>query len=169
MTLNLFYFLSFLGVLCALLVVFSKSPVHSVLYLILTFFTIAAHYVLLNAQFLAAVHVIVYAGAIMVLFLYVIMLLNLNEEAEPHKTNTLKVAAAICSGALLVILVGSLKGTQLLSEQHEVVAELGTVKSLGRVLFSDYLLPFEITSILLMAAMVGAVMLGKPEKDQTTK
>ena len=169
MTLNLFYFLSFLGVLSALLVVFSKSPVHSVLYLILTFFTIAGHYVLLNAQFLAAVHVIVYAGAIMVLFLYVIMLLNLNKESEPHKSNFLKFAAAICSGALLVILVGSLKGTELVTTQNVVVADLGTVKSLGRILFTEYLLPFEITSVLLMAAMVGAVMLGKPEKDQDTK
>ena len=76
MTLNVFYFLSFVAVLSALMVVFSKSPVYSVLYLIITFFCIAGHYVLLNAQFLAAVHVIVYAGAIMVLFLYVIMLLE---------------------------------------------------------------------------------------------
>jgi NADH-quinone oxidoreductase subunit J len=169
LTLNLFYFLSFLGILCAMLVVFSKSPVHSVLYLILTFFTIAGHYVLLNAEFLAAVHVIVYAGAIMVLFLYVIMLLNLNKEDEPHKSNSLKFAAAISAGALLVILIASLKGTELVSTQNTVVANIGTVKSLGRVLFTDYLLPFEITSLLLMAAMVGAVMLGKPEKDQSTK
>jgi len=88
-TLNVFYFLSFFGIICALLVVFSKNPVYSVLYLILTFFAIAGHYILLNAQFLAAVHVIVYAGAIMVLFLYVIMLLNLNQESEPHKSTFL--------------------------------------------------------------------------------
>jgi len=169
LTLNLFYFLSFLGVLCALLVVFSKSPVHSVLYLILTFFTIAGHYVLLNAEFLAAVHVIVYAGAIMVLFLYVIMLLNLNKEDEPHKSNLLKGAAAVSAGALLVILIASLKGTDLMNVQNEVTADIGTVKSLGKILFNEYLLPFEITSVLLMASMVGAVMLGKPEKDQDTK
>jgi NADH-quinone oxidoreductase subunit J len=170
LTLNLFYFLSFLGVLCALLVVFSKSPVHSVLYLILAFFTIAGHYILLNAEFLAAVHVIVYAGAIMVLFLYVIMLLNLNKESEPHKSNLLKSAAAICAGALLVILIGSLKGTELYNnESSAVMADFGTVKNLGRILFNEYLLPFEITSVLLMASMVGAVMLGKPEKDQDTK
>ena len=114
MTLNLFYFLSFVAVLSALMVVFSKNPVYSVLYLIITFFAIAGHYVLMKAEFLAVVHVIVYAGAIMVLFLYVIMLLNLNKETEPHKSNILKFAATICAGLLLIVLVGSLKGTELL-------------------------------------------------------
>jgi NADH-quinone oxidoreductase subunit J len=161
-TLNFFYFLSFLAVLSAIMVVLSKNPVHSVLYLIITFFCIAGHYVLLNAQFLAAVHVIVYAGAIMVLFLYVIMLLNLNEETEPHKSSILKVTATICGGLLLVILVGSLRGTESLiqgSDSHSI----GLVKNLGKVMFSEFLLPFEVTSILLLAAMVGAVMLGKQE------
>ncbi len=114
MTLNLFYFLSFVAVLSALMVVFSKNPVYSVLYLIITFFAIACHYVLMKAEFLAVVHVIVYAGAIMVLFLYVIMLLNLNKETEPHKSNILKFAATICAGLLLIVLVGSLKGAELL-------------------------------------------------------
>lgn len=163
MTLNLFYFLSFLGILSALLVVFSKNPVHSVLYLIITFFVIAAHYVLLNAQFLAIVHVIVYAGAIMVLFLYVIMLLNLNQEAEPHKSNLIRFAATISAGLLLLVLVGTLKGTDQMLVQSAAPVEVGLVKSLGRVLFKEYMLPFEISSILLLAAMVGAVMLGKPD------
>ena len=114
MTLNLFYFLSFVAVLSALMVVFSKNPVYSVLYLIITFFAIACHYVLMKAEFLAVVHLIVYAGAIMVLFLYVIMLLNLNKETEPHKSNILKFAATICAGLLLIVLVGSLKGAELL-------------------------------------------------------
>src|SRR3954471_14413922 len=126
MTLNLFYFLSFLAVLSALMVVFSKNPVYSVLYLIITFFAIAGHYILLNAQFLAAVHVIVYAGAIMVLFLYVIMLLNLNTETEPHKSNIVKVAATVCAGLLMIVLVGSLKGTELLAKQAPV-SDVGLV------------------------------------------
>jgi NADH-quinone oxidoreductase subunit J len=159
-TLYLFYFLSFLAVLFAILVVLAKNPVHSVLYLILTFFSIAGHYVLMNAQFLAAVHVIVYAGAIMVLFLYVIMLLNLNEETEPHKPALLKVSATVCSGLLLVILVGSLKGVEKIVTSP-VSAEIGTVKNLGKIMFNEFLLPFEVTSVLLLAAMVGAVMLGK--------
>ena len=165
MTLNLFYFLSFFGVICALLVVFSRNAVHSVLYLILTFFAIAGHYILLNAQFLAAVHVIVYAGAIMVLFLYVIMLLNLNQEAEPHKSTVLKFAAAISAGLLLTVFVGSLKGTELMVQQQGATGDVGLVKSLGRLLFTEYLLPFEISSVLLLAAMVGAVMLGKSEQN----
>ena len=164
MTLNLFYFLSFVAIFSALLVVFSRNPVYSVLYLIITFFTIAGHYVLLNAQFLAAVHVIVYAGAIMVLFLYVIMLLNLNTETEPHKSNLLKFAAAICAGLLMIVLVGSLEGSELLLQQPAQVHDVGLVKNLGKVLFTDFLLPFEIASVLLLAAMIGAVMLGKFEK-----
>jgi NADH-quinone oxidoreductase subunit J len=164
-TLNLFYFLSFVAVLSALMVVFSKNPVYSVLYLIITFFAIAGHYVLMKAEFLAVVHLIVYAGAIMVLFLYVIMLLNLNRETEPHKNNILKFAATICSGLLLIVLVGSLKGADLLVKAKSGAdSSIGDVKNLGKVLFTDFLLPFEIASILLLAAMVGVVMLAKSEK-----
>ncbi len=162
MALNLFYFLSFLAVLSALLVVFSKNPVHSVLYLIITFFSIGGHYLLLNAEFLFVVHIIVYAGAIMVLFLYVIMLLNLNKESEPHKSNLLKVAATICGGLFLIILVGSLKGAESMMQVEG--SSIGYVKNLGKVLFNEFMLPFEISSVLLLAAMVGAVMLGKAEK-----
>ena len=166
MTLNLFYFLSFVGVLCALMVVFSKNPVHSVLYLIITFFAIAGHYLLLNAQFLFVTHIIVYAGAIMVLFLYVIMLLNLNNETEPHKRSLLKVAASICGGMLMLILIASLKGTENINPPSVEVKDIGLVKSLGNVLFTEFLLPFEVCSVLLLAAMVGAVMLAKSEKNE---
>lgn len=159
MILNLFYFLSFLAVLSAFMVVFSKSPVHSVLYLIITFFCIGGHYVLLNAQFLAVVHIIVYAGAIMVLFLYVLMLLNLNEESEPQKGTVMKFAAVICGGLIMVLLVGSLRGTEEMMITQ--TTDIGMVKTLGKVMFTKFLLPFEITSILLLAAMVGAVMIGK--------
>ena len=161
MTLNVFYFLSFVAILSALMVVFSKNPVYSVLYLIITFFCIAGHYLLLNAQFLAVVHVIVYAGAIMVLFLYVIMLLNLNEEAEPHKGTILRITATICAGLLMIVLIGSLKGTEQMMQQQTTDTSIGLVKNLGKVMLTDFLLPFEITSILLLVAMVGVVMLGK--------
>src|SRR5687768_2456410 len=151
------------------MVVFSKNPVYSVLYLIITFFAIAGHYVLMKAEFLFVVHVIVYAGAIMVLFLYVIMLLNLNRETEPHKSNILKFAATICSGLLLIVLVGSLKGTELLvktKSSHD--PNIGDVKNLGKVLFTDFLFPFEIASVLLLVAMIGVVMLAKSEKKVNT-
>jgi NADH-quinone oxidoreductase subunit J len=161
--LNAFYFLSFLAIMSAIMVVLSKNPVYSVLYLIITFFCIAGHYTLMNAQFLAIVHIIVYAGAIMVLFLYVIMLLNLNKESEPHKSNILKFAATICAGLIMLVLIGSLKGTENMLQQQPAAADIGLVKTLGKVMFTEFLLPFEITSVLLLAAMVGAVMLGKPE------
>jgi NADH-quinone oxidoreductase subunit J len=164
-TLNFFYFLSFLAILAAVMVVVSKNPIHSVLYLIITFFCIAGHYVLLNAQFLAVVHIIVYAGAIMVLFLYVIMLLNLNRESEPHKSTLLKIMATVCGGLLMIVVIGSLKGTEQMAGQHVATGEISLVKNLGKVMFSDFLIPFEVTSILLLAAMVGAVMLGKSESS----
>ena len=142
------------------MVVVSKNPIHSVLYLILTFFAIAGHFVLLNAQFLAAVHIIVYAGAIMVLFLYVIMMLNLNADAEPHKSKLLKFSATIAGGLLMVVLVGAMR-----SSTNDMLpstgVQVGMIKSLGKALFNDFLLPFEISSILFLVAMVGTVMLGK--------
>ena len=163
MTLYLFYFLSFLAILCGLMVVLEKNPIHSVLYLIITFFSIAGHYILLNAQFLAAVHVIVYAGAIMVLYLFVIMLLNLNKETEPHKNNIVKFAAVIAAGILLVVMVGILKGTAALPAPQASTGDIGLVKNLGKVLFTQFLLPFEVASLLFLSAMVGAVMLGKKD------
>ncbi len=158
-----FYILSALSVASALMVVFSKKPVHSVLYLIFCFFTIAGHYVLLNAQFLAAVHVIVYAGAIMVLFLFVIMLLNLNTEIEPHKTMVSKFAAVVAGGLLLIILVAALKGSETIPLNTNGANEIGLVKNLGKVLYQKYMLPFEVVSLLFLTAIVGAVMLGKKE------
>ncbi|MBI3501856.1 MAG: NADH-quinone oxidoreductase subunit J [Bacteroidetes bacterium] len=162
MTVYLFYFLSFLAILCGLMVILEKNPIHSVLYLVITFFAIAGHYILLNAQFLAAVHIIVYAGAIMVLFLFVIMLLNLNKETEPHKSIAWKFAAVISAGILLIVLIGAMRTTNALpAPPHSAIADIGLVKNLGKVLFKQFLLPFEIASILFLAAMVGAVMLGK--------
>lgn len=133
------------------------------LYLILTFFTFTIHYFLLNAQFLGIVNFIVYMGAILVLFLYTLMLMNLNEETEPVKSNLLKVIGVIAGGCLLVTLIASLK----VSGSSEMVIlkdpNLGLVKNLGKVLFHQFLLPFEVSSILLLSAMVGAVLLAKKE------
>jgi NADH-quinone oxidoreductase subunit J len=161
MLLYAFYFLSFVAILSALMVVISKNPIHSVLYLILTFFAIAGHYVLLNAQFLAAVHIIVYAGAIMVLFLYVIMMLNLNANVEPQKGKWSKVTAVIAGGLLMVVLTGAFRNATLPSNGE--ITSVGMISSLGKTLYNDFMLPFEISSILFLAAMVGAVMLGKKQ------
>jgi NADH-quinone oxidoreductase subunit J len=159
---SLFLFLSFVALLSALGVVLAKNPVHSVLFLILTFFTLSAHYLLLNAQFLAAVNIIVYAGAIMVLFLFVIMFLNLNEDTEPQKPMLAKVAATISGGLLLLVMVAALRNV----EPAGYNADTFMVDRLGMVLFQQYSLPFELASILLLAAMVGSVMLGKRETGE---
>lgn len=167
MTLYVFYFLSFLAVLSALMVVFSRNPIYSVLYLVITFFCVGGHYLLLSAEFLFAVHLIVYAGAIMVLFLYVIMLLNLNIETEPQKKSVYKVTAVISGGLLMLVLVAALRGAESPELVFGANAEVGLVKNLGKMLFNEFLLPFEIVSVLLLAAMVGAVMLGKTPLKET--
>jgi NADH-quinone oxidoreductase subunit J len=162
----LFYFLSFVSIMTALMVVFSKNPVYSVLYLIITFFSIAGHYFLLNAQFLGMVHIIVYAGAIMVLFLYVIMMLNLNnDDAEPNKPLLSKVAAAVSGGLLMLVLVAATRGAAAAPRSAADSMGVGTVENLGKTLFNEngFLLPFEVSSVLFLAAMVGAVFLSKKE------
>jgi NADH-quinone oxidoreductase subunit J len=163
MKVYLFYFLSILALYSALMVVISRKPVHTVLYLTLTMFCIAGHYVLLNAQFLAVVHVIVYAGAIMVLFLFTVMLLNLNIEGEFRKPALAQLAAVIAGGVLMIILVAALKQTDSLQQTDPTLTQIGLVKNLGTVLYKDYLLPFEASSLLFLSAMVGAVLLGKKD------
>jgi NADH-quinone oxidoreductase subunit J len=158
----LFWFLTALALLSALMVVFSKNPVHSVLWLIAVFFAISGHYIVLNAQFLAIVNLIVYAGAIMVLFLFVIMLMNLNAETEPQKNRWLWWAGTIAGGSLMLVIIAALKDTENQMTQIRV-GDIGLIQNLGRVLFTDYVLPFEISSVLFLSAMVGAVVIGKKD------
>ena len=160
----LFWFLSVVAIFSALMVITSKNPVYSVLWLIVTFFSISGHYILLNAQFLAIVNIIVYAGAIMVLFLFVIMLMNLNKESEPQKNRWLRMAGAVAGGCLLLVLVAALRDTDI-KQQQALVNEgsIGLIKNLGKELFTTYVVPFEISSILFLSAMVGAVVIGKKE------
>src|SRR6476661_5277278 len=108
----LFWILAIVALFSALMVITSKNPVHSVLWLVVTFFSISGHYILLNAQFLAIVNIIVYAGAIMVLFLFVIMLMNLNKQTEPQKHRWLRLAGAVAGGCLLLVLVAGLRNTE---------------------------------------------------------
>lgn len=167
MSISLFYLVAFLSIFFSLMVIFSKNPIHSVLYLIITFFTFTVHYILLNAQFLAIVNFIVYMGAIMVLFLFVLMLLNLDEDSEPLKSNLLKIAGVVAGLCLLITLVGSLKSLHMSDPVILKNPDLGLVKNLGKVLFSEFLLPFEISSLLLLTAMVGAVLIAKREPKTT--
>jgi NADH-quinone oxidoreductase subunit J len=159
----LFFILSFIAIYAALKVLLSKSPMHSVLYLTLAFFAIAGHYILLNAQFLAVVHIIVYAGAIMVLFIYTVMLLNLNVAGEFPKSRMAKIASILAGCLLMLTLIAIFRSYDLKAAADPALNQIGLVKTLGKVLFKDYLLPFELSSILFLAAMVGAVMLGKKD------
>ncbi len=160
----LFWLLTALSIFSALMVVFSSNPIHSVLWLIVVFFSISGHYILMNAQFLAIVNMIVYAGAIMVLFLFVIMLMNMNKESEPQKNKWMQLAAALSGGSLMLILIAALKdnGGHINSMRGE--GGIGLIKNLGQTLFTEYVVPFEISSVLFLSAMVGAVVLGKKEK-----
>src|SRR5215217_8666612 len=132
----LFWVLSVAAVFSALMMVISKNPVYSVLWLIVTFFSISGHYILLNAQFLAIVNIIVYAGAIMVLFLFVIMLMNLNKDTEPQKNKWLKLAGAVAGGSLLLVLVAALRNSQP-GVAEMVKGDIGLIQNLGNVLFRD--------------------------------
>ena len=162
----LFYILGGLTIGTALMVVLSKHPVRSVLYLVLTFFLISANYVLMNAQFIAIVNIIVYAGAIMVLFLFVLMLLNLNKENEPKHSPLMTLGAAVAGGALFLVVVAAMRDAILATPMIDANSpQVGLVENLGKVLFTKYVLPFEVSSILFLAAMVGAVLLAKKEKQ----
>lgn len=169
LTLILFMFLSFVAVFCGLMTVFSRNPIHSVLYLIGCFFAIAGHYLLLNAQFLAVVHIIVYAGAIMVLFLFTIMLMNLNEETEQHKPALARMGAVISAGLLMFVLLAIFKKANDMVVPGFQNTTLGTIENLGKVLMNEYLFPFEFASVLLLTAMIGAVLLAKKDNPKIAK
>ncbi len=159
----LFYLLSAFAIVSATMVLISKNPIHSVLWLILVFFAISGHYILLNAQFLAIVNIIVYAGAIMVLFLFVIMLMNIKKDAEVQKQLLVKLTGVIAGGSFLTLLIAAVKQTVQIQEKQVLLKEgtIGLIHPLGKALFSDYVVPFEISSVLFLSAMVGAVIIGK--------
>jgi NADH-quinone oxidoreductase subunit J len=171
----LFYIFAGVSVLAALMMILHRNPVYSAILLIITLFALAGIYVMLNAPFVAAVHLIVYAGAIMVLFLFVIMLLNLQKDAPREGGKFLRrLAGAGLTVALLAelaaLLIVSFSGKQNLlappAESVELAASstetlIGSTRAIGAELFTKYILPFEIASITLLVAMVGAVILGK--------
>lgn len=167
----LFFILAGLTLLSGILTVTSKRPVHSILFLIITFFSISAHYVLLNAQFLAVVNIIVYGGAIMVLFLFVVMLMNLNKEDRSFSKPFIILSGAIVSALFFVLTAGIFWQSDVKEGNQAMLAEgeIGLTESLGSVLYSDYVIPFELASILFMGAMIGAVLLSKKTEDLHVK
>lgn len=161
----IFWFLTVLALGSAMMVITSKSPVHSILALIVTFFAISGHYILLNAQFLAIVNIIVYAGAIMVLFLFVVMLMNLNAQVEPQKNRLIQFAGLISGGCLFLVMIAALVKSDVITNTVQINAgNAGLVKNLGKALFKDYVVPFEISSVLFLSAMIGVVVISKKEK-----
>lgn len=162
MNLELIFFLllATAAIVSAILMITRRNPVTSALYLVLNFFCIAVLYLLLRAQFIAIIQITVYAGAIMVLFLFVIMLLNLGEDnLAKWKLTSSKLVAVLLGAAMLaevLYFVIYFTSSSVISPKAE---SLGTVESIGKILFSDYLFPFEITSLLLLVAIVGAIFL----------
>ncbi len=152
------------AVISALLVVTCKNPINSALSLVMTFFCLATYYAMLNAPFMAAVQVIVYAGAIMVLIVFTIMLLNIRIDANKKGTHQIALGAATGIATLLVIGLFLVRGkiTQPVGDiTSDVINKVGHTELIGKVMFSEFLLPFEVTSILLLVAMIGAVILAK--------
>jgi NADH-quinone oxidoreductase subunit J len=169
----LFYAFAAVTVLGALAVVVQKNPVYSLVSLVGAFFGLSGLYVLLDAPFLAVVQIIVYAGAIMVLFLFVVMVLNVPREdaAEWDRAHPLYRPMAVRVGAGLALLLALELGWALsrttglsigVADEHPGVS---SVAELGRVLFTDYMFAFEVTSILIIAAMIGAVVLARKRED----
>ena len=158
----LFYIFSALTLICGLFVVanpFTRNPVTSAMFLVLTIMSMAGLFVLLNAFFLAAVQIMVYAGAVIVLFLFVIMLLDI-QEVEKRRINFFSIGL----GMLALLSIGGILVKAILTsgvgnELHPVLE--GTTRKLGVKLFTDYVLPFEIMGVLLLVGMVGVILLSK--------
>ncbi len=160
LNLILFFVFAVLAVLGGIMVISFRNPVYSALSLILTLFSLAGEYVLLMAHFIAVVHIAVYAGAIMVLFLFVIMLLNIRSEERAPGAFRYMVYIGVPMAIILFYELGYL-GLKSFKQAYVKANDLGTVERIGQALFSQYVLPFEITSILLIVAMLGAIFLSK--------
>ncbi|MES2545568.1 MAG: NADH-quinone oxidoreductase subunit J [Bacteroidota bacterium] len=162
----LFCVLSAITIATAFLTIFSRNPIHSAIYLVICFFSVAGHYLLLNSQFLAIVHIIVYSGAIMILFLFTIMLMNLNKANEVHKPRVTRFWAIILFVLMCLVLMLIFKDSKPIADGTyiETGEDYQSIKVLGKVLLNEYMVPFEFASILLLAAMIGTVLLSKKEK-----
>jgi NADH-quinone oxidoreductase subunit J len=158
----LFLAVAVVAVIAAILMISRPNPVMSVLFLIVNFFCLALLYLSLHAQFIAIIQIIVYAGAIMVLFLFVIMLLNVGHEQGPlGGPNSKRIFVTMLSTAAFLEIAGAILVKKTAVPAGASSAQIGTAEAIGKVLFTAYLIPFEITSMLLLAAMVGVIVLAK--------
>ncbi|MFQ5638499.1 MAG: NADH-quinone oxidoreductase subunit J [bacterium] len=161
----LFFLFSVVAIASAIVVVVHRNPVYSALFLILTLFALAGHFVLLNAPFIATAHIIVYTGAIMVLFLFVILLLDLKSEQRQTKSKRGYQIAGIFLAIILLAEIGViLKSGQSPSPTASTlsaISRVGNTKAIGELLFTKYLFAFEVASVLLLSAIIGAIVLAK--------
>ncbi len=166
-----FMILALVAIFSALMVITRANPVASVLWLVLNFFALAGFYVLLGAHFLAAVQIIVYAGAIMVLFLFVVMMLNLNRIGTLERsTLVLRTIGALVAGLLLIIVAYAVRSIQMTSNVSiGAMTSMGTAKEIGLSLFNRWMFPFEIIGVMLLAAVVGVVALAKRDSIPFTR
>lgn len=163
----IFYILGAITLSTAFLTIYSKNPIHSAIYLVLCMTSIAGHFLLFNSQFLFAVQIVVYSGAIMVLFLFTLMLMNLSKENEVHKPRITRLAAIFSFCLISLVLIVIFINSKPIVGDYDVSGEdYQSIKVLGKVLMNDYILPFEFASILLLVAMIGAVLLSKKEKSE---
>ncbi len=163
----IFCVLAAITIATAFLTIFSRNPIHSALYLVICFFSIAGHYLLLNSQFLAIVHIIVYSGAIMILFVFTIMLMNLNKEHEVHKPRITRLGAIVSFCLICLVLIAIfINSKPIVGEYVTTGQDYQSIKVLGSVLLNEYMVPFEFASILLLVAMIGVVLLSKKEKTE---
>lgn len=166
----LFIVLAIAAVVSSLMMVTGKNPIHCALWMIVTFFTMAVIYLLLNAQFIAVAQVMVYAGAIMMLILFVIMLVHMERGGEgdagaAHRSKTTRIASALVTTILFGEVMFGVLFSQITGMRGDYPAEavrsVGNVKAIGSLLYGQYLFPFEIASILLLVGIVGAVVIAK--------
>ncbi len=162
----IFIYFAVVIVLSAVLMITRRNPIHSVLFMLLLFFHIAGVFVLLNAEFLAAVQLIVYAGAILILYLFVVMLLNVDKESTARRANKYWPVAAgfgVVIAAEIILLI--VRGKFFADAGQLMKPGFGSVNALGVELYTNYLVPFEIASVILLVGLIGAVMLAKKVKE----
>jgi NADH-quinone oxidoreductase subunit J len=157
-----FYFLAIMAIVSAIFVITRRNPVHAALSLIVTLLSLAGFYLMLYAPFVAGVQIVLYAGGIMVLFLFVIMLVNLEQNIREYQFNKQWVVgtiAALALGALLLFLYH--RGHDIFPRDFVVLPEAQNTQQIGLALYGNYMLPFEVASLLLLVAIVGAVVMAK--------
>lgn len=164
---SIFYIFAAITLGTALMTVIARNPISSAIYMILCFFSIAGHMLLLNSQFLAMVQIIVYSGAIMILVIFTLMLMNLNTEHEPKKKLLSRIIAGIATGLTMFVCMAVLVDSKIvMSKEVNINFEFPSSQLLGEVLMTKYLIPFEFVSVLLIVSMIGTVLISKKSNNK---